>query len=44
MLSIRGVSCVLQFSSEYDNRTFSANQVIGPPKIYPRYGRVRKKC
>ena len=33
-----GVSRVIDFSSQYNNRTWSANQIIGPPKVYPRYG------
>jgi hypothetical protein len=37
--SIQGVSRVIQFSSQYNDSTWSANQVIGPPKVYPRYGK-----
>ncbi|CAF1543783.1 unnamed protein product, partial [Rotaria sordida] len=33
-------SCVLQFSSQYNDSTWSANQVIGPPKVYPRHGDI----
>lgn len=34
----QGVSRVVQFSSQYNDSTWSANQVIGPPNVYPRYG------
>ncbi|CAF3875033.1 unnamed protein product [Rotaria sp. Silwood2] len=34
------VSCILQFSSQYNDSTWSANQVIGPPKVYPRHGDI----
>ncbi|CAF0750487.1 unnamed protein product [Adineta steineri] len=32
------VSRVIQYSSQYNDNTWSANQIIGPPKVYPRYG------
>ncbi|UJR28827.1 hypothetical protein I4U23_010051 [Adineta vaga] len=32
------VSRVVEYSSQYNNDTWSANQVIGAPKVYPRYG------
>ena len=35
---ILGVSRVIQFSSQYNDNTWSANQVVGPPKVYPRHG------
>lgn len=35
---ILGVSRVVQFSSQYNDNTWSANQVVGPPKVYPRHG------
>ncbi|XP_033747615.1 speckle-type POZ protein-like isoform X2 [Pecten maximus] len=35
------VSRVNAFSSEYDGVNWSANCVIGPPRVYPRYGDIR---
>ncbi|CAF3151034.1 unnamed protein product [Rotaria socialis] len=34
------VSTVLQFSSQYNDSTWSANQIIGPPKVFPRHGDI----
>ncbi|CAF2403615.1 unnamed protein product [Rotaria sp. Silwood2] len=34
------VSRVIDFSSQYNNSTWSANQVIGPPQVYPRHGDI----
>ncbi|CAF3318694.1 unnamed protein product [Rotaria socialis] len=34
------VSRVIGCSSQYNNDTWSANQIIGPPKVYPRYGDI----
>ncbi len=36
---VEGVSRVIEFSSQYNDSTWSANQVIGPPKVYPRHGK-----
>ncbi|XP_022313504.2 F-box/LRR-repeat protein 4-like isoform X2 [Crassostrea virginica] len=35
------VSSVAQFSSQYDNTGWAATQVIGAPKVYPKYGDIR---
>ncbi|XP_048760253.2 F-box/LRR-repeat protein 4-like [Ostrea edulis] len=35
------VSSVLNFSSQYDTAGWSASQVVGAPKVYPRYGDIR---
>ncbi|KAA9339355.1 T9SS type A sorting domain-containing protein [Hymenobacter busanensis] len=35
---VRYVSSVLRFSSEYNNGSWAANQVVGTPDVYPRYG------
>ncbi|CAF1274405.1 unnamed protein product [Adineta ricciae] len=32
------VSRVVDYSSQYNNDTWAAHQIIGPPKVYPRYG------
>lgn len=34
------VSSVRSFSSQYNDGTWAAHQVIGPPKVYPRYGDI----
>lgn len=33
-------SVVYSFSSEYDSEGWAANQVIGPPQVYPQYGDI----
>ncbi|XP_021350569.1 uncharacterized protein LOC110448580 isoform X2 [Mizuhopecten yessoensis] len=35
------VNRVCNFSSEYDGVSWAAKCVIGPPKVYPRYGDIR---
>lgn len=35
------VSSVSNFSSQYDSTGWSAEQVIGPPKVYPKHGDIR---
>jgi hypothetical protein len=40
IIYIKGVSRVIEYSSQYNNDTWSANQVIGPPKVYPRHGKT----
>lgn len=35
------VSSVSNFSSQYDSTGWAANQVIGPPKVYPKHGDIR---
>ncbi|XP_061181818.1 F-box/LRR-repeat protein 4-like [Saccostrea echinata] len=35
------ISRVLNYSSQYDSAGWSANQVIGAPKVYPRHGDIR---
>lgn len=32
------VARVLDFSSQYNDTTWAADQVIGAPKVYPNYG------
>jgi hypothetical protein len=32
------VQNVLRFSSQYNNSSWSANQIRGEPRVYPRYG------
>ena len=34
------VSRVRALSSQYNNGTWAAHQVTGPPKVYPRYGDI----
>ncbi|XP_005092041.1 F-box/LRR-repeat protein 4 isoform X2 [Aplysia californica] len=34
------VKKVGKYSSQYNDSTWSANQVIGPPKVYPRHGDI----
>ncbi|CAF3427916.1 unnamed protein product [Rotaria sp. Silwood1] len=34
------VARVINYSSQYNNSTWSANQIIGPPKVYPRHGDI----
>jgi len=41
---VEGVSRVVEFSSQYNDSTWSANQVIGPPKVYPRHGKYFSTC
>lgn len=41
-LIIKGASSVLGFSSQYNDSTWSANQVVGPPKVFPRHGIYNK--
>nr|XP_022322052.1 F-box/LRR-repeat protein 4-like [Crassostrea virginica] len=31
---------VTRFSSQYNNGSFSANQILGNPNVYPRYGAI----
>lgn len=35
------VSSVSNFSSQYDSTGWSAEKVIGPPKVYPKHGDIR---
>eukprot|EP00300_Choanocystis_sp_HF-7_P034355 c4704_g1_i1.p1 GENE.c4704_g1_i1~~c4704_g1_i1.p1 ORF type:complete len:427 (-),score=91.12 c4704_g1_i1:82-1362(-) len=34
------VSRVINYSSQYDSTNWAANQTIGPPKVFPRYGDI----
>lgn len=40
LISSSGVTRVVEFSSQYNDSTWAANQVIGPPKVYPRHGKI----
>ncbi|CAH1795268.1 unnamed protein product [Owenia fusiformis] len=31
---------ILRFSSQYNNTSWSANSVLGPPRVYPQYGDI----
>ncbi|KAI8777438.1 BTB/POZ domain-containing protein 19 [Biomphalaria glabrata] len=34
-------SKVIKFSSQYNNSSWSAEQILGPPKVYPQYGDIQ---
>ena len=39
LLFIQGVSRVIRFSSQYHHQAWSADQILGAPKVYPQYGK-----